>query len=402
MRATVKLLTSVLWYNKFVKRNVRNLRVGIDLGSKNFRIIAALWSTDISHPQIVTGAVGEAEGIRQGRILDMVATHTSLQRLIQKTEIELGEKIQSVNVAITGDFIKTKVVNTKMTVAKASNEVTELDFDNAKLEATSQILPNSPFHILNTTLSQVKLDGKKVRGSALHQVGGIIETKYILHLIPKKILEEYVQLFDDLELNVSELVFSSVASYIPLTKRSERVAGVGILNIGHDTTTFTYFENELPALMKSWSIGGANITNDIALMLSTKIEDAEEIKKNFKNLNVKKVQQIINARVEDICDLVKKEIADIAPMGKIPGGIILTGGGAKIEDLELTIKKSLGMQVTNGNKILAGLTKNLLKDSSWAVAYGLCYFDNKDKTSWQEMLDKIKKYFAKLVNLVSP
>jgi len=394
-----------VWYNLSVKKNTRNqknLRVGVDLGSKNFRIIASVLTDMSPNPQIITGAVGEAEGIRQGRILDMPACIAALNRLVKKTEIELGEKIQNVNVAITGDFIKTKTIHTKMTVAKASNEVTELDFENAKLEATSQILPNSPFHILNTTLSEVKLDGKKIRGSALHQVGGIIEMKFILHLIPKKILEEYVQLFDELELNVSELVFSSVANYIPLTKRSERVAGVGILNIGHDTTTFTYFENELPVVMKSWSIGGANITNDIALMLSTKIEDAKEIKKNFKNLNIKKVQQIINARVEDICDLITAELQDVAPMGKIAGGIILTGGGSKIEDIELTIKKCLGMQVQNGNKILMTLTKNLLKDSSWAVAYGLCYFDSKEKTPVQEVWEKVKKYFNKFLSVVSP
>lgn len=383
-------------------RSSRNLRIGIDLGSKFFRIIAAISTPDNPHPQIITGAVSESEGIRQGRILEPAQALNTLKRLIQKTEIELGEKITNVNVAITGDFIKTKIINTKATVAKASNEVTELDFENAKLEATNQIPPNSPFHILNTTLSEVRLDNRKIRGSALHQVGGIIEMKFILHLIPKKILEEYVQLFDELEINISELVFSSTAIYIPLTKRSERVAGIGILNIGHDTTTFTYFENELPVVMKSWSIGGANITNDIALMLSAKIEDAEEIKKNFKNLNVKKVQQIINARIEDICDLVKKEIIDIAPMGKIAGGIILSGGGAKIEEIENTIKKNLGMQVQNGSKILATLSKNLLKDSSWAIAYGLCYFDSKEKTALVDFWEKAKKYFEKILNVVSP
>lgn len=380
----------------------KNLRVGIDLGSKNFRIIAAELTENSPHPQIITGAVGESEGIRQGRILEMSASVAALKKLIQKTEVELGEKIQNVNVAISGDFIKSKIVSTKMTVAKASNEVTELDFENAKNEATSQIPLNSPFHILNTTLSEVKLDGKKIRGSALHQVGGILEMKFILHLIPKKILEEYISLFDELELNISELVFSSVASYIPLTKRSERVAGVGILNIGHDTTTFTYFENELPVVMKSWPIGGANITNDIALILSTKIEDAEEIKKNFKNLNVKKVQQIINARVEDICDLIKNEISEVAPLGKIAGGIILAGGGSKIEDIDLTVKKSLNMQITNGNKILMQLTKNLLKDASWSVAYGLTYFDSKEKTKIQDFLNILNKYFHKALNFISP
>lgn len=380
----------------------RNLRVGIDLGSKNIRILACIPSENSNHPKIITGAVGESEGLRQGRILSLADSVKSLKKLINKTEVELGEKIETVNVAITGDFVKTKIFKTKNTVAKASNEVSEQDFENAKLEATSQILPNSPYHILNTTLSEVRLDGKKVRGSALHQIGGIIETTFILHLIPKKILEEYIQLFDELNLNVAELVFSSVVAHIPLTKRSERTAGIGVLNIGHDNTTFTYFENELPVIMKSWSIGGANITNDIALILQTKIEDAEEIKKNFKNLNVKKVQQIINARIEDICDLIKKEIAIVNPIGKIAGGIIVSGGGAKIEEIDTTIRKSLNMQVTSGSKILMHVTGNLLKDSSWAVAYGLTYLDSKDKNFTSDIFSKFKKYLSKFLNIVSP
>lgn len=380
----------------------RNIRVGIDLGSKNIRILACTPPENSNHPKIITGAVGESEGLRQGRILSLADTAKSLRRLISKTEIELGEKIETVNVGITGDFIKTKIVKTKNTVAKASNEVSEQDFENAKLEATSQILPTSPFHILNTTLSEVRLDGKKVRGSALHQIGGIIETTFILHLIPKKILEEYILLFDELNLNVSELVFSSVVSHLPITKRSERTAGIGIINIGHDTTTFTYFENELPIVMKSWSIGGANITNDIALILQTKIEDAEEIKKNFKNMNLKKVQQIINARVEDICDLVKKEIHNVNSLGKIAGGIILIGGGAKIEDVENTVRKGLNMQVTNGSKILMQNTGNLLKDSSWSVAYGLTYLESRDNNFSNNLLVKLKIYFNKILHIISP
>jgi cell division protein FtsA len=188
--------------------------------------------------------------------------------------------------------------------SKASNEVSELDFEKAKIEALQSIPIDSPYEVLNISLSEIKLDGKKVRGNPVNQIGGILETKYILSLIPKKILEEYVSLFEELEINIKEVVLGSTVSYIPVTKRRERIAGIGVLNIGHDNTSFVYFENELPVISKTWAIGGANITNDIALMLQTKIEDAEEIKKNFKSLNIKKVGQIINARVDDICDLI--------------------------------------------------------------------------------------------------
>jgi cell division protein FtsA len=255
---------------------------------------------------------------------------------------------------------------------------------------------------LNISLSEIKLDGRKVRGNPVNAIGGILETKYILSLIPKKILEEYIELFEELEIDVKEVVLGSIVSFIPVTKRRERIAGIGVLNIGHDNTSFIYFENELPVISRTWAIGGSNITNDIALILQTKIEDAEEIKRNWKSLNIKKVSGIINARIDDICDLILKEIKSVTELGKITGGIVLIGGGAKIEDIENTMKKRLNMQVTVGNKILQEVTKNVLKDSSWATAYGLTYLDDKEKTFWENLLLRTRQALTKLFHTISP
>jgi cell division protein FtsA len=334
--------------------------------------------------------------------VDRQSAKRSIKNIIQKTEKELKEPIDSLFLAISGDYIKIKICKTKNTVSKASNEVGELDFEKARQEALQSIPIDSPYEVLNISLSEIKLDGKKVRGNPVNQIGGILETKYILSLIPKKILEEYVALFEELQIDIKEVVLGSVVSFIPVTKRRERIAGIGVLNIGHDNTSFVYFENELPVIAKTWAIGGANITNDIALLLQTKIEDAEEIKKNFKNLNIKKVSQIINARVDDICDLILKEIRQINELGKMTGGLVLIGGGAKIEDIENTMKKRLDMQVTLGGKIMAEVTKNVLKDSSWSTAYGLTYLDDKEKTFWENLLLRTKQMLTKLLNTISP
>jgi len=119
-------------------------------------------------------------------------------------------------------------------------------------------------------------------------------------------------------------------------------------------------------------------------------------------LNIKKVGNIIEARVQDLCDLIKKEIKAVNEIGKITGGIILIGGGAKIEDIETTMKKFLDMQVTTGSKAIAEVTKNVLKDSSWATAYGLTYLEDKDKTFWENFLFKLRSYFTKILNTISP
>lgn len=381
----------------------KHYKVGLDLGSKVIRVVVTTQDEKGSlNPRVVTGAVEPSDGIRHGRIIDKDAAKRSIKNVIRKTEKELGEHIDSLFLGISGDYIKIKTIKTKNTVSKASNEVSELDFEKAKQEALMSIPIDSPYEVLNISLSEIKLDNKKVRGNPVNQIGAILETKYLLHLIPKKILEEYISLFEDLEIHVKEVVLGSIVSYLPVTKRRERIAGIGVLNIGHDNTTFVYFENEFPIISKTWGIGGANITNDIALILQTKIEEAEEIKKNFRNLNIKKVPQIINARVEDICDLVMKEIKQVNEFGKITGGIVLVGGGAKIEDIENTMKRRLDMQVTLGSKLMAEATKNVLKDSSWSTAYGLTYLDDKDKNFAENMANRLKTFFNKLLNTISP
>jgi cell division protein FtsA len=381
----------------------KNFKVGLDLGSKLIRVVVT--TEDEENPlqrRVITGAVEPSEGIRHGRILSKEDAEHAIKNIIFKVEKELEEKIDSLFLGITGDYTKIKIFKSKNTVSKASNEVSELDFEKAKSEALQSIPIDSPYTVLNISLSEIKLDGKKVRGNPINQIGGILETRYILHLIPKKILEEYINLFDDLDIKIKEIVSAPTVFYIPVTKRRERIAGIGVLNIGHDNTSFIYFENELPVINKTWTIGGSNITNDIALILQTKIEDAEEIKKNFKNLNIKKVAGIINARVEDICDLILKEVNTVNELGKITGGIILIGGGSKIEDIETTMKKRLNMQVTLGSKLIQEVTKNVLKDSSWATAYGLTFLEDKDETFWEHLLSKLKTWSKKLLNTISP
>ena len=139
------------------------------------------------------------------------------------------------------------------------------------------------------------------------------------------------------------------------------------------------YENDLPIINKVYPLAGNNITNDIALILQQRIEDAEKIKKDYKNLNLKKVAQIIEARIIDICHLVKKDLLDNDLLGKIPGGIILIGGTSKVEKIEEIIQKQLQSPIFLGNKTISERTENVLRDSSWASAFGLTYLDNKEE-----------------------
>jgi cell division ATPase FtsA len=89
----------------------KKYKVGLDLGSKVIRIAVTSYDEKGSqNPKVIAGAVEPSDGIRHGRIVDRVAAKRSIKNIIQKTEKELKEPIDSLFLAITGDYIKIKVV----------------------------------------------------------------------------------------------------------------------------------------------------------------------------------------------------------------------------------------------------------------------------------------------------
>ena len=386
----------------------KGFKVGIDIGSKTIRVVAVEKTNskegdaERAHPRILAATAESADGIRHGKVISRAEALKSIKNAIRKTEKVLEEKIGTVFLSITTDTIKTKIFKTKNTVSKASNEVTNLDFEKARGVALNSLPIDSPYEVLNISASEVRLDGKKVRGNPIGCIGGILEISYLINLIPKTNIEDYIKIFEELDIDINEIIFGTIASSIALTKRRERISGIGILNIGHDNTSFILYENDMPIINKVYPIAGNNITNDIALVLQTRIEDAEKIKKDYKDLNAKKIAQIIEARIIDICELIKKDLSENNFFGKIPGGIILIGGTSKIEKVEEVIQKYLQTPIFIGNKTISERTENVLRDSSWASAFGLTYLEDKEENLLKTLFKKLRQKALMLLTFISP
>ncbi len=385
----------------------KGFKVGIDIGSKIIRVVATEKANSKdgevrAHPRVLAATAETSDGIRHGKVISHLEAMKAIKNAIRKTEKVLEEKINSVFLSITTDTIKTKTLKIKNTVAKATNEVSDLDFEKARHEALSSLPIDSPYEVLNISAGDVRLDGKKVRGNPIGSIGGILEITYLINLIPKTNIEEYMKIFEELDISINEIIFGSISASIALSKRRERISGVAILNIGHDNTSFILYENDMPIINKVYPLAGNNITNDIALVLQTRIEDAEKIKKDFKDLNIKKVAQIIEARIIDICELIKKDLEEFGYYGKITGGIILIGGTSKLENVEEVIKKHLQSPIYIGNKTISERTENVLRDSSWASAYGLTYLEDKEESVFKTIFKKLRQKALHLLTIISP
>ena len=149
--------------------------------------------------------------------------------------------------------------------------------------------------------------------------------------------------------------------------------GTALVNIGSETTSIAVFENGLLTALQTFSIGGGDITNDIALGLKIPLETAESFKLGniYEDYSKKKLDEIIEARLSDIFELIENHLKKIKRAELLPAGIAFIGGGANIKGLEEFSKSALKLPSRIGTCEIFGNTKTKLRDPAWFVALGL-------------------------------
>jgi cell division protein FtsA len=196
-------------------------------------------------------------------------------------------------------------------------------------------------------------------------------------------IADLMQAVDEAGIEVEDVMASPIAaSFVTLSKPS-KMAGCVLCNIGAETMSVVVFENNIPVSLEVFPIGSNDITNDIALGLKIPLEEAENIKLGSIGPNSfpkKKLDEIVRARLDDMFELVENHLKKIGRSGLLPAGIFITGGGGGISMIEDFAKTSLKLP----SRIAAlplGDQKGKIKDSTWAVAYGLCMlgFSKEDK-----------------------
>jgi cell division protein FtsA len=380
---------------------MKDLIVSVDVGSKNIKILVAK-KNEKGIPEILVATSELSNGIRNGQIVDINEAFNSIQKGILKTEKHLGKKISKIILGLNSLEIKNKIIKIKQPVSKSTNEITELDLEKAEKEATEKMGIDSPYEIINKSITKIYLDDQRITGNIIGKIGNILEIHYLMQIISNKSLESFLTVFDKLGINISEIIYSAYGDSIPLTTKKERTYGVGVINIGADNTSITVYENEMPVLTKIIKIGGNNITNDIAIGLNMSLEDAEETKKRNKAVNKKMVENIIEARLKDISEIIKSEILKINNFGKLTGGIVLTGGTSRLENINEIFTKNLEMNIKNANNILPKLTDGILRDGIFSTAFGLSFLNIEKSTISNAILIHLKKIWNKFSNTFLP
>lgn len=352
----------------------RNISVAIDIGSEKIRVLVGEFEKGKEIPNIIGVGETPALGMRRGYVVSIKDATNSLKKAISLAEESSGIKIKKAFLGIGGYTTRGENSIGTSIVSKADSEVTNLDIEKALDDALKNLnLANKK--VLDSFPIAYKLDGKEILGRIEGNIGNKLEIRANIITCSNQHFEDLIAVVTNAGVLVSDVVPVHLSSSeIALNKR-QKVVGCMLVDIGAETTKIAVFENEILISLHTFSIGANDITNDIALGLKTTLEEAENIKLGNigENISKKKVEEIINARLEDIFELIENHLKKIKRNELLPGGIIFSGGGANTPNLIELSKNILKLPTSIGKTEMFGNTKTKLKDNIYFSALGLLF-----------------------------
>lgn len=383
----------------------KNVTVGIDIGSSSIRIMVVEHTKDKDKKssKIIGTGISATKGLKKGFVNDQKELVKALNQAVHEAEISSGIKIRQATISIGGPTLESKVAKGSAIISRADNEVTRLDMDKAVKDA-EQSLKNLNKHIIETLPVIFKLDGREY--AKIEGLRGVrLEVTTLFINCANQHLEDLVGAVNAAGIDVVDVIAVPIsASYVALDNR-QRTAGCVLIDIGDETTSVIVFEDGNVVSLRVFPIGSNNITNDLALGLKISLDDADNLKKGkiTTSISQKKIDDIINARVVEIFDLVQRFLKNIKRDERLPAGAIIIGGGANIKNIDEVARKILNLpSQINGLK-----NKNAL-DPTWFGAYGLCLFgketqkDNSYPNFLLKIFHNLKKVFSGIGKQLMP
>ena len=397
--------------------------VGLDVGSSTVTTIVGKRDRNSLDTEII-GVAGEpAEGIRRGMVIDVEDATRTIRRSILEASRAAGVGIRSAVVSIGGAYLHTVSSRGVVAVSRADGEISHEDTVRA-YTAAEQFIPKNPNReVVHLVPREFRVDGEVGIRDPIGMNGVRLEVDALFleaQSHPLKTLTKCIEMAGIRR--VGEFVFSTLAAAdVVLTKRQKEL-GVILVDIGGGTADFVIFEEGRLIHAGSISIGGGHITSDIAIGFQTGIDVAERIKLEYgiavPELVSKKeiiqlgdflagdqsvfpcrdLAEIIEARLKDLFELLNRELKKINRSQLLPAGVVLVGGGARMQGIIEIAKREMRLPVSLG--VPVGFTNVPFDEGSsiqLAASLGLLRWEAGERPRQPAILIWIKNFLKLFV-----
>ncbi len=371
----------------------KQISVGLDVGSS--KVSVCIGSGDEGIIDVLGIGKATSNGVRKGVVVDVEESVSAISAALEEAEKMCDFSVGSVIVGLNNAHIESKISRGVIAVAKSDGIIT--DADAMRVIEAARAVPNEPNReILHVIPKAFTIDGQGDIADPVGMSGIRLEVDANVISGSLSAIKNLNRCVAQVGLSVSDMVFSPLATAKVMLSRQQKEIGVILIDIGAGTTSYVVFEEGDLLHCNVLPIGSGHITNDIAIGLRTNINLAETIKIKYGyassekidekeeidlakldksepgTANVKYIGEIIEARLNEIFMLIRDDLRSINREGMLPAGVVLTGGGAKLEGISEMVKDVLRLpsQIGKPEVELTGVVDNI-SDPVYATSAGL-------------------------------
>jgi len=368
--------------------------VGLDIGTT--KVCAVVASVDEMQRINILG-VGKApsDGLNRGVVVNIEKTVNAIRTAIEQAQLASGIEVKSVNVGIAGDHIRSMRSKGVITINNRDNEITVKDVERL-LEDCQRIMLPTDQQIIHVIPQEFIVDGQDGIGDPVGMSGMRMEAE--VHIITGLVsaAKNMFRCVERAGFQVADLILEPLASSYAVLDHEEKEAGVVLVDVGGGTTDVAVFQDNTIRHTAVVAIAGQKVTDDIRIGLSVLEDQAERLKREHglayvdliqddeiitvpgiagrppKEIKKSILSKIIQARMEEILEIVAIEIKRSGYASEMSAGVVLTGGGALLNGICPLANDVLGMDAKVGlPRGLTGGLVNEVKNPIYATGVGL-------------------------------
>ena len=385
----------------------KNISVGLDIGTT--KIVAMVGAKNEFNKLEILG-IGKSQslGVHRGVVNNITQTIESIKYAIEEAKMESGEEnIKEVVVGIAGQHIRSLQHSDYITRENPDKVIDNNDIDELINQVYKLVmLPGE--EIIHVLPQDFKVDGQSEIKEPIGMYGSRLEANFHIVVGQVSSIRNIGRCIKSSGLEMADITLEPLASADAVLSNEEKEAGIALIDIGGGTTDVAIFKDGIIRHTAVIPFGGNVITEDIKEGCSIMGNQAEQLKVKFgsawpgenketeivaipgllgrdpKEISLKTLSKIINARVVEIIEQVYLEIKNYGndeAKKKLIGGIVLTGGGSQLKHLKQLVEYVTGMDTRIGfpGEHLAGDTKNSSPIFSTAVGLVMKALENNEK-----------------------
>lgn len=404
--------------------------VGIDIGSSKVAVLIGQRHGASGDTEVVGKGLAPNRGTRRGNIVNVEQTVDALKQAAEEAEVMAGVEISRAYVGIAGSDIRSINSRAIVSVSRRDREISRQDVKRVLEAAQAAALP-SDREILHAIPQEFVVDDQGGIADPVGMLGSRLEVA--VHLVTgngarAKTLQTCV---NRAGIEVVELVFEPLATAHAVLTPDERELSVLMIDVGGGGTEYSLFAEGEVQHSAVLPIGASHFTGDLAMVLRTPFAEAERLKTRYgcclesligddEGVTVPAVAggpkrlvprrqlcEILQPRAEELLNLIREDLTKNGWDDALRGGVVLTGGGAKLDGMLEIAQQIFGSTVRYGMPRGLGGLVDVINSPTWASASGLLLYGQvaeeqrgrarRQPFTVKRVIDKVRGVFSDLL-----